>query len=65
MARWVTCPDPVYLAEFTRANSLRPEKDVDGNLVYLAYARLNPQLAQKRWPNLAFHDMREYGQVPG
>jgi peptide chain release factor 3 len=63
MARWVTCPDPVHLAEFTRANSLRLAKDVDGNLVYLADTRVNLQLAQERWPKVAFHDTREHGQV--
>jgi len=65
MARWVTCPDPLYLAEFTRPNSLRLAKDVDGNLVYLAYTHVNPQLAQERWPKVAFHDTREHGQVMG
>jgi peptide chain release factor 3 len=53
----------LYLAEFTRPNSLRLAKDVNGNLVYLAYTRVNPQLAQERWPKVAFHDTREHGQV--
>ena len=65
MARWVACPDPLYLAEFTRPNSLRLAKDVDGDLVHLAYTRINPQLAQERWPKVAFHDTREHGQVMG
>ena len=64
-ARWVTCPDAQHLAEFTRANSLRLAKDVDGNLVYLADTRVNLSLAQERWPKVAFHDTREHGQVMG
>jgi peptide subunit release factor RF-3 len=59
------CPDPVHLAEFTRANSLKPAKDIDGNLVYLADTRVNLSLAQERWPKVAFHDTREHGQVMG
>ena len=61
----MTCPDPVHLAEFTRANSLKLAKDVDGNLVYLADTRVNLSLAQERWPKVAFHDTREHGQVMG
>jgi len=64
-ARWVTCPDAPHLAEFTKANSLRLAKDVDGNLVYLADTRVNLQLAQERWPKVAFHDTREHGQLLG
>ncbi|MBN8771047.1 MAG: peptide chain release factor 3 [Thiobacillus sp.] len=64
-ARWVTCPDAQHLAEFTKANTLKLAKDVDGNLVYLADTRVNLQLAQERWPKVAFHDTREHGQVMG
>ena len=64
-ARWVTCPDAPHLAEFTKANSLKLAKDVDGNLVYLADTRVNLQLAQERWPKVAFHDTREHGQLIG
>ncbi|HMM47593.1 MAG TPA: peptide chain release factor 3 [Thiobacillaceae bacterium] len=62
-ARWVTCPDAQHLAEFTKANALKLAKDVDGNLVYLADTRVNLQLAQERWPKVAFHDTREHGQL--
>jgi peptide chain release factor 3 len=62
-ARWVTCPDPQHLAEFTKANSLKLAKDVDGNLVYLADTRVNLQLVQERWPKVSFHDTREHGQL--
>ena len=62
-ARWVTCPDAQHLAEFTKANTLKLGKDVDGNLVYLADTRVNLQLAQERWPKVAFHDTREHGQL--
>ena len=64
-ARWVTCPDAQHLAEFTKANSLRLAKDVDGNLVYLADTRVNLTLAQERWPKVQFHDTREHGQLLG
>jgi peptide chain release factor 3 len=62
-ARWVTCPDAQHLAEFTKANTLKLAKDVDGNLVYLADTRVNLTLAQERWPKVAFHDTREHGQL--
>jgi peptide chain release factor 3 len=62
-ARWVTCPDAQHLAEFTKANTLKLAKDVDGNLVYLADTRVNLTLARERWPKVAFHDTREHGQV--
>jgi peptide chain release factor 3 len=64
-ARWVTCPDAQHLAEFTKANTLKLAKDVDGNLVYLADTRVNLQLVQERWPKVAFHDTREHGQLLG
>ena len=62
-ARWVTYADAVHLAEFTRANSLKLAKEVDGNLVYLADTRVNLSLAQERWPKVVFHDTREHGQL--
>ena len=62
-ARWVTCADAAQLVEFTRANSLKLAKDVDGNLVYLADTRVNLSLAQERWPKVMFHDTREHGQL--
>ncbi|MHB1186366.1 hypothetical protein [Thiobacillus sp.] len=55
-------PDVQHLAEFTKANTLKLAKDVDGNLVYLADTRVNLTLAQERWPKVAFHDTREHGQ---
>jgi peptide chain release factor 3 len=64
-ARWVTCNDAAHLAEFTRANTARLAKDVDGNLVYLADTRVNLSLAQERWPRVQFHDTREHGQLLG
>jgi peptide chain release factor 3 len=64
-ARWVTCDDAAHLAEFTRANSARLARDVDGNLVYLADTRVNLSLAQERWPRVRFHDTREHGQLLG
>ena len=64
-ARWVTCNDAAHLAEFTRANTTRLARDVDGNLVYLADTRVNLSLAQERWPRVQFHDTREHGQLLG
>lgn len=51
------------MARFTKANTLKPAKDVDGNLVYPADTRVNLQLAQERWPKIAFHDTLEHGQL--
>jgi peptide chain release factor 3 len=62
-ARWVTCLDAQHLAEFTKANTLKLAKDVDGNLVYLADTRVNLTLAQERWPKVQFHATREHGQL--
>jgi peptide chain release factor 3 len=64
-ARWVTCNDAAHLAEFTRSNTTRLARDVDGNLVYLADTRVNLSLAQERWPRVQFHDTREHGQLLG
>jgi peptide chain release factor 3 len=36
------------LAEFTKANTQKLAKDVDGNLVYLTDTRVNLTLAQER-----------------
>ena len=46
-------------------NSLRLAKNVDGNRVDLVDTPVNLQLAQERWPKLAFHDTREHGEVMG
>jgi peptide chain release factor 3 len=36
--------------------------DHSGALVYLAPSRVNLQLTQERWPDIAFHETREYAQ---
>lgn len=61
-ARWVTCADPIYMAEFVKAQQMRLARDVDDNLVYLADNRVNLSLAMERWPKVKFHSTREHGQ---
>ncbi len=58
-ARWVHCDDAKKLAEFRERNALHLAMDAAGELVYLAPTRVNLQLAQERWPQVAFTDTRE------
>ncbi|TAN08481.1 MAG: peptide chain release factor 3 [Rhodanobacteraceae bacterium] len=58
-ARWVRCNDPKMLAEFRERNAAHLALDAAGQLVYLAPTRVNLQLAQERWPGVAFTATRE------
>ena len=59
-ARWVTCDDPKKLEEFRRKAGDNLAEDVGGNLTYLAPTRVNLDLTQERWPDIAFHATREH-----
>ncbi|MFV8834500.1 peptide chain release factor 3 [Aquisalimonas sp.] len=59
-ARWVRCDDPGMLAEFRRKAADNLAEDVAGNLTYLAPTRVNLELTQERWPDVAFDATREH-----
>ncbi|HET7221975.1 MAG TPA: peptide chain release factor 3, partial [Rhodanobacteraceae bacterium] len=56
----VHCDDAKKLAEFRERNAQHLALDAAGQLVYLAPTRVNLQLAQERWPDVAFTDTREH-----
>ncbi|ABI56742.1 peptide chain release factor 3 [Alkalilimnicola ehrlichii MLHE-1] len=59
-ARWVHCEDEKKLAEFKRRNEANLAIDGAGSLTYLAPTRVNLQLAEERWPEVAFTATREH-----
>jgi peptide chain release factor 3 len=61
-ARWVTYPDEATRRKFEHEEAARLARDIDDNPVYLAPTRVNLKLAEERWPNVAFHAIREHGQ---
>ena len=59
-ARWVRGKDERMLEEFRTKAYDHLAVDHGGALVYLAPSRVNLQLTQERWPDLEFHETREY-----
>jgi len=59
-ARWVTGDDRRVLAEFEKTLTHNIARDAAGSLTYLAPNRVNLQLTEERWPQLAFHETREH-----
>jgi peptide chain release factor 3 len=59
-ARWVSASDERKLTEFRAKAFEHLAVDHGGALVYLAPSRVNLQLTQERWPDLRFHETREY-----
>ena len=64
-ARWVYCDDDKRLEEFREKNAMHLALDASGALVYIAPTRVNLQLAQERWPEVAFHATREHAHGGG
>jgi peptide chain release factor 3 len=58
-ARWVSAAQPAKLAEFRTKAYEHLALDHGGALVYLAPSRVNLQLTQERWPDIAFRSTRE------
>ncbi|WP_295719226.1 peptide chain release factor 3 [uncultured Halovibrio sp.] len=58
-ARWITCEDPKKLEEFERRNQDNLALDGSDNLTYIAPTMVNLQLAQERYPDVAFHKTKE------
>ncbi len=59
-ARWVECDDEKMLADFKKKASENLGLDGAGQLVYIAPTRVNLQLIQERWPEVAFRSTREH-----
>ena len=59
-ARWVYCNDARKLEEFRAKAFEHLAVDHSGALVYLAPTRVNLQLVQERWPDVAFRETREH-----
>lgn len=58
-ARWVTCGDPKALEQFERRNQDNLALDGSDNLTYIAPTMVNLQLAEERYPEVAFHKTKE------
>jgi peptide chain release factor 3 len=58
-ARWVECDDEKKLEEFQRKNEDNLAIDGAGDLTYIAPTRVNLQLAEERYPDVAFRATRE------
>jgi peptide chain release factor 3 len=59
LARWVDSAEPKKLGEFETKLRENLARDAAGALTYLAPTRVNLQLTQERWPDVAFHATRE------
>jgi len=58
-ARWVECADEKKLEEFTKKAADNLAIDGAGDLTYIAPTRVNLQLTEERWPDIAFRATRE------
>ncbi len=58
-ARWVECDDEKKLDEFKRKAEDNLAIDGAGDLTYIAPTRVNLQLTEERWPDIAFRATRE------
>ncbi len=58
-ARWVECDDEKKLEEFKRKAEDNLAIDGAGDLTYIAPTRVNLQLTEERWPDIAFRATRE------
>lgn len=58
-ARWVECDDAETLRKFERKAHDNLALDHSGALVYIAPTRVNLNLTEERWPDIAFRKTRE------
>jgi len=58
-ARWVECEDEKMLEEFQKKAADNLAIDGAGDLTYIAPTRVNLQLTEERWPDIAFRATRE------
>ncbi len=59
-ARWVECDDAKMLADFKIKAHDNLALDHGGSLVYIAPTRVNLNLTEERWPEIAFRKTREH-----
>jgi len=59
-ARWVECDDDKMLADFRDKAHDNLALDHGGSLVYIAPTRVNLNLTEERWPEIAFRKTREH-----
>ena len=59
-ARWVDCDDDKMLGEFERKAHDNLALDHGEQLVYIAPTRVNLNLTEERWPDIAFRKTREH-----
>jgi peptide chain release factor 3 len=59
-ARWVECDDAKMLANFKIKAHDNLALDHGGRLVYIAPTRVNLNLTEERWPEIAFRKTREH-----
>ena len=59
-ARWVECDDAKMLADFKLKAHDNLALDHGGSLVYIAPTRVNLNLTEERWPEIAFRKTREH-----
>jgi peptide chain release factor 3 len=62
-ARWIHAKDAKKLEEFRDKAATHLAIDAAGELVYLAPSRVNLQLTQERWPDVAFAATREHASA--
>jgi peptide chain release factor 3 len=59
-ARWVECSDIKMLSDFERKAHDNLALDHSNSLVYIAPTRVNLNLTEERWPEIAFRETREH-----
>jgi peptide chain release factor 3 len=59
LARWISALDDAELERFIAAYPGRIAHDASGAPAYLAANRAELEVAQERWPQIAFHTLRE------
>ena len=59
-ARWVECDDEKMLGDFERKAHDNLALDHGNSLVYIAPTRVNLNLTEERWPDIAFRKTREH-----
>jgi len=56
----VTCDNVKMLDEFKKVQERNLALDSGGNLTYLAPSRVNLEITQEQWKDVAFRDTREH-----
>ena len=59
-ARWIECGDDKILSDFRKKQSENIAIDGGEHLTYLAPSMVNINLMIERWPDITFHEAREY-----